>query len=361
MDLTFSLPTDATLVVKPDIAPGKPRELLVPLPEDGHYLLVLDNTSAEKQTSCPTAARNYLVFKREERRNAAALIFGGACHKGLEALCKGKTLDTACQAIVDFYANNPIDPEDYRTCMVAVNTLKHYFMHCAVVESYEWNILTDAKGLIVERPFELPLGVLDINMELQLPQWEGPRFVKQIHVAWSGRIDVIANTLGANRVIDHKTSSIDDERFFAHFQLSNQTNGYVWAAQQLWPELNVTGFCVNLLRLKRPAGGVGLLDRGPRGGVPALSMQRAQYDYTPERTERWARNALLLVESFVTCLMRRDATHPFGEFPMHTNNCMNKYGKCGYHDTCTIDDPHTELMLLTSDAFKSVTWNPVDE
>lgn len=361
MDLSFSLPTDDAMLVKPDITPGKPRELLIALPEEGHYLLVLDNTSAEKFTSCPTAARNYLVYKREERRNAAPLIFGGAIHKGLEALFKGKTLDEACQSIVTFYTNNPIDPEDYRTCAVAINTLKHYAMHSAVVEDYTWSILSDSSGIICERPFELPLGVLEVNSNVQLPGWTEPRFVSHIHVAWSGRIDLVANCSGANRVIDNKTSSISDARFFGHFQLSNQTNGYVWAAQQLWPELNITGFGVNVISLKRPSGSGALLERGPRGGESALKFMRAYYDYTPERTVRWANNALMIVENFVACLINRDGTHLYGQFPMHTAACFNKFGQCGYHTTCTIDDPFVELHLLNSDAFKTVTWNPVDE
>ena len=47
------------------------------------------------------------------------------------------------------------------------------------------------RRLIIERPFELPLGVLEIDDLVRLPKWN-ESIVRSIHVAWSGRIDLVA-------------------------------------------------------------------------------------------------------------------------------------------------------------------------
>ena len=105
---------------------------------------------------------------------------------------------------------------------------------------------------IVERPFEIPIGVLEVGEKLQLPGWPEPQQIDVIHVAWSGRIDLAAKVNGRNRVVDHKTTSVAGEQFIPSFQLSYQTQGYVWAAQQLWPELLIDSFCLDAIYLKRP-------------------------------------------------------------------------------------------------------------
>ncbi len=91
--------------------------------------------------------------------------------------------------------------------------------------------------------------------------------------------------------------------------------------------------------------------KGPRGGEPPLNFFRAYFDYSPERIAQWETNALTLVEDFVHCLVRN-------YFPMHTKWCFGKYGKCQFHDVCTIDDPFVRMKMLMSDAYKDVTWNP---
>ncbi len=63
---------------------AKRRLLLTPLDEPGHFLLVLDNSSLEKFTTCPKSAEYYLVAEREAQARNSALVFGGAIHAGLE-------------------------------------------------------------------------------------------------------------------------------------------------------------------------------------------------------------------------------------------------------------------------------------
>lgn len=341
------------------------RELLTPLSDPGEFLLVIDNSSIETFTTCPTYAMYHLVYAREAHARNAALTFGGAVHVGMEHIEKdeGKVrifnaamherewteTDTA-QSVLRYFTENPTPPDEYRTPTCALEVLAHYRVR-KTFPDYQWKVLSDNNGLLVERPFELPLGVLEVNEEIQLPHWPIPRLVKRIHVAWSGRIDLVVESNLKNRICDHKTTSIAGDQFVQDFQLSNATIGYLWAAQQLWPDLDISGFVLNAIHLKRHKPGTPLTLKGPRGGDPPLNFFRAYFDYTPERVKQWEENALVLVEDFVHCMVRNF-------YPMHTKWCFAKYGKCSYHDVCTIDDPTVRLRMLQSDAFKDVTWNP---
>lgn len=360
MDLSLTLPT-SSVVVRPEPKADLPRrQLLTPLPEPGEFLLVLDNTALEKFTTCPTAARNYLVLGREAHARNAALTFGGAIHAGLEAFLKGEGEDATTQAVLRYFTENPAPHDEYRTPQNAVDVLRHYAVR-STFPDYAWEIKSDAVGPLIERAFELPIGVIEVESRIKglqgidphknIDETEGGVWVSRIHVAWSGRIDVVATIGGLTYVVDHKTSSIDGDQFIQDFILSNQTQGYVWAGRQLWPDLDIAGFQLNAIRVKKPSAGCGLMDKGPRGGAPALHFYRVPFEYTPSRISQWHNNALLIVEDFVASLVRN-------EFPMHTKWCFGKYGRCPYHEVCTIDDPGVRLNVLMSDQYKAVTWNP---
>ena len=246
---------------------GKLRELLTPLPEEGHYLLVIDNSAMEVFTKCPTAALHYLVYRREAHARNASLAFGGALHEGIAELLRGHSEDDQDQAILNYFLENPPAPDEYRTPSLALQVMRHYRTRHACPD-YAWSILADTSP-IIERPFELPLGVLDVNTRIQLPDWPEPRLVKAIHVAWSGKMDLVANVALKNRVVDHKTTSIAGDTYIPSFILAHQTIGYVWACQQIWPSLDISGFCLNAIYLRKPGPwSTSLIAPGPRGGTP---------------------------------------------------------------------------------------------
>jgi hypothetical protein len=344
----------------PSVAPSR-RELLTLIPgTDSAYLLVLDNSSLTKFKECPTSWLFYAVYGREAHAKNAALSFGGGTHVGLEDLHRGPLPDESPESfaarwqqnVIDFFSRNPPPPDEYRTPSTCIEVLKHYQWR-SQFDDYKLSLLSDSSGLIVERPFELPLCTIPVNSTLKLPAWNEPRFVSQIHVAWSGRIDLVAHTHGLNRVVDHKTSSIDGDTFTQSFVLSSQVLGYIWAGRQLWPELDLRAFCLNVIRLKRPSGSTPLMEKGPRGGEPALKFFRCFYEYSPERMDWWKEQTINHVSDIVRCLIR-------SAFPSHDNQCMGKYGKCQYHDVCVNDHAPNRYKLLHSDLYKSVTWNPTD-
>jgi len=350
----MNLSTANVRVAPPDPV-GRTRHVLTPLPEPGHFLFVIDNSAAERFV-CPTLAKHYLVDGREPHPTNAALIFGGALHVGIEALLHGEPLASAQDRVTDFFVRHPAPLDEYRTLTHALQVLQHYQTRCGFAD-YRIEILSDDKGPLIERAFELPLGVLEVGSEILLHNV--PTFVSHIHVAWAGRIDVVALANGKARIIDHKTTSQAGgklrQNFIDDFHLSSQTRGYVWAARQLWPEHNIQSFCLDAIQFKKPAAGMSVADRGPRGGEPALDFFRHYFDYEEAAITDWAENALVRVEDFIHSMVR-------GFYPRETTYCFNrKYGKCSYWDVCTVGvtNPAAAHNLLHSNAYRQVTWNPV--
>jgi len=244
--------------------------------------------------------------------------------------------------------------------------MKHYRFQ-AQLPDYQWEILSDENGPVIERAFELPLGVLEVGAWIDMPWLTeeqktiacasrtnafGQPFVSHIHVAWSGRVDAIVHANGMARICDHKTAS--DKRYLnpQKYHLANQTIGYVWAAKQLFPSLDVRGFLLNGIIFRKPTGSGSIFDKGPRGGEPALTFSRYYYEYSDERLLWWANNALTIVSDFIHCLTRN-------EFPSHTAWCHGTYGPCPYLEVCEQDSPAMREALINSDRYKTVTWNPV--
>lgn len=348
------IPTDS-LILHPE-QPMLPKRLLLrELPTPGDFLLVLDNSSLEKFSTCDRSAQYHLVYSREAHAKNAALVFGGAVHEGLEALYRGESIDVQNQRIVQFFANNPAPLDDFRTVGNALEVLKFYRYEREHNPEYADETLTEyqqescSEVPILERAFELPLGVIEIDQHLVLPQWDGPRFVRTIHVAWSGRIDRLMRFNSLSHIQDHKTGIvIESEEYY----LASQTTGYVWAGRQLWPELDIWRFCLNALRLKKPTGSGAINLPGPRGGDPALKLFRAYFTYSAEDLLQWEQNTMALVSDFVHNLVR-------DYHPMKTKWCFGKFGKCPYHTVCTFSDAESRLRYLHSEAFKDVTWDPV--
>lgn len=364
--ISFSLPTSSVRLQPPTPVGSSRREFLTLLPElPGEALLVIDNSSLEKIKRCHASAFYYLIQGREGVPRTAALVYGGAVHQGLERfhrhqyfLANNICTDEKCMvhgpteqdnSVIRHFTNNPPPPDEFRTLPNALTVLSEYRKQCNPLlhPDYEWEILSDSEGPIIERAFELPLCVLEGEWT-----WNGET-IHRIHLAWSGRIDLLASVNGRPRVVDNKTSSIDGDQFIQSFQLSSQTIGYVWASAQIWSDISPTSFCLNTLRLKRPGIGQSIVAKGVRGGEAPLKFFRSYFDYTPERVAQWKEDTILLIEDFLHSVSRN-------HWPMNDRHCFDKFGRCPYHDVCLIDDPRVRLNYLASDAFKPVTWNPTD-
>jgi PD-(D/E)XK nuclease superfamily len=347
IDLDIELPN-----AHPPPPKGALRELLTPLPEDGEYLLSIDNSTLEGYERCPTFTLYKFVYRRQAHARNASLTAGGAVHKAIELQLKGFSPEQQDAGIVQYFLDNPTALDEYRTPPYIMEVMRHYRERCAFPD-YALTVLGDPP--IIERGFELPLGVIDVNTEIRLPDWPEPRLVKRIHVAWSGKIDAVADIMYGHRIVDHKTTSIAGDYYFLQFPLSHQTIGYTWAARQLFPELGIKGVCINTIFMRKPLNGASsLTSKGPRGGEPALQFLRLFYDYSEERTREWVANCMMIIEDMVHCLVRNF-------YPMYTHHCVNKYGRCPYHDVCTLDTVPSRHRMLSSEQFEDVTWSPTAE
>lgn len=296
--------------------------------------MLIDNTSLEHFTTCARNAEYYLLRNRELNVGRSALVFGGTLHECLEMYYRnpGKELE--------FYLKNaepiiqempePEDPKDFRTRARAFDAFLSY---CTSAIGDDFVVLNDeASEPYIERYFELPLGDVEFNSTFN------GKFFEKISVRWTGRIDLIIQEGDTPWVLDHKTTRIVGDSFFGNFYNSQQTIGYTWAASQLL-KTQVAGLFLNALAI-RPV---------TKTGVP-FELCRQKFPYQPSRVEEWVFNTLTLVSDFLSHLDR-------GFFPMETQWCVGKYGKCQFFDVCTLPAEQRETML-TSNFYKDVTWTP---
>jgi hypothetical protein len=108
--------------------------------------------------------------------------------------------------------------------------------------------------------------------------------------------------------------------------------GYVWTANKLWPELDISSFCLNGIGLRRCKDEfVNIMAPGPRGGEPPLTFFQVFYDYTEEQLIQWEENVTAIISDFIHSVVR-------DFYPQFTNSCFNKFGKCQYFDACTLEN-----------------------
>lgn len=327
-----------------------PSPLLVPHPnEPDSYILRIDNSTLTKFQTCPRAAEYYTLYRRTSTRSCA-LVFGGAIHQGLEVLYRNgfttESLLIAKQRCAQHFVDNPIIP-DWRTDAHAMTCLDKYFQtfqHDNTISIYNFN-----GEPFVERSFEIEVGHIEVNDSFHYPvklllghentPYPNELSIKKLYVHWIGKIDAVVHHYGKLMVMDHKTTTMLGDTFFADFELGQQPIGYTWALKQILGQ-RPDGFLVNPLALRKPTP----------SGKPFEFPPRKPYYYTDEQLNEWHANTMTLVSDFVSHTLRNF-------FPMSTVWCVGKYGMCPYHSVCTLPSTQRPVMLSTSN-FSNVTWDP---
>jgi hypothetical protein len=345
----FNIPTDLNDQVGIPNVPSERRPLLTH-DKDHDFILRIDNSTLEYFQSCARAAKFYCVDRRQGVPTAA-LTFGGAIHLGLETLyAKGfDALPEAIDRCVKYLSDITFrDPEEWRTPAIAEDTLRKYAAKYGADEMLK-PILHNGKPFI-EKPFSLVIGEMALGARMaytysQLTDVESDDtlFINKLTILWSGRIDIAA-TYGDDYVyvVDHKTSSIGGPQFFADFMLSQQMVGYNWALRQMLPEYHINGTVVNAI-----------IQRKPTKTGRALDFERQTYFHTQWHVDEWHTDINQHIEHFVYSLVT-------GKFPKSTKWCFGKFGKCKYHDVCTLP-PQQRHIMLASPEYTNVTWSPLDD
>jgi len=314
--------------------------------EPDDYVLLIDNSSMEKMTTCPRSAMFALIEGRTPP-SRPPLIFGGAHHNGLEAHYKGKSDDEIVQAMTAEF--DPNISMDWRTPELCLESMSDY------IKKYKNETITPLLGQnnlpMVEIPFSIPIGTVEINGHLQFPPRklvkdyrgdieEQQLYVRNITIFWTGKIDAFMKEGRSIWVMDHKTSSIKGNTYYDNFELSHQTIGYTWAAEQILGE-PVQGFLLNLI-----------INRKPTKSGTGREFDRRKYFYPRYRIDEWPHDTLAVIDDMIHRLMQ-------GVFPPARAWCTGKYGKCPYFDVCC-GPPDTRMAVLHSSAFEDNTWSPLD-
>lgn len=319
-----------------------PTPFLHPTPEPDVYEIHIDNTNKELFETCARAAEYYSIQRRERAGSKAALDFGGVIHEALvprKLVMSGESTATFTewtqqqqQIIIDFYANNPVGMDEWRTPDRAIEAICLY-NKTYPIEAEPFKMIAGT----VEMPFKIKLGEADLDTTVQTHT--GPVFIKKVIIYWTGKMDGLVD-YGSILVLDHKTTSVIGQQYYDDFVLSSQMHGYVWSARKLGHDAK--GLLLDVLGLRKPS----------KSGTPN-EFQRQRYFYTDEHLAEWEKDTFTLIVDFLEHWCR-------SYFPKSPKWCHGKYGKCQYWDVCT-SLPEQRQGVLDSELYQPVTWSPLNK
>lgn len=357
MNLLLSQLNLSGVQTRPPQQKGEPRYLLSHL-EGDDYVLEIDWSSIQQALTCDRSAMWSLIYGRTTGKSAA-LTYGSAIHKGLETYYRGgasltEILASGEQEFLDY----PPGLSEWRTYDSYARALTEYVKKYSIEDTF--TILRNSEDLpMVEQGFALPLTVIPVGEFLAFPgelicknppaviERAAPSdfagglnlFVDNIHVVWTGVIDLVVKDSDQLWIVDHKTTSIEGDSYWKQYELSQQFTGYVWAASELLGQ-RVEGAVANVIYGRQPT-------KTGRG----LDFLRRRYHYRDDQLGEWRQNMIWLMEDFVHNLQT-------GRFPMKTQWCVGKFGTCPYHDVCSLPSS-ARLTMLMSDQYSRNVWNPL--
>jgi len=325
-----------------------PKRALLEHVHNHTYALRIDNSTLETFQTCSRAAKFYCVDRRQ-RLPSGALAFGSGFHLALDTIyTKGYAAEAEAidLALAYLSANATPNPDEWRTPALLQDAIKAY---CKEYRDNDAISPIKLNGTpLVEIPFSLTLGEIELNRHLPFTYADLTdddrtelMYIDKLIILWSGRIDIAGN-YGDNDVyvIDHKTTSIGGPQFFADFYLSQQMVGYNWALRQILPEHKIVGTVVNAIIQRKPT-------RTGKG----LEFARQTYFHQDWHVSEWQDDVMHEVERFVFSLVENS-------FPKATKWCFGKYGRCPYHEVCTLP-PDQRRFMLDSREYINVTWSPL--
>jgi len=145
---------------------------------------------------------------------------------------------------------------------------------------------------------------------------------------YTGKIDLLVEWEGKELVVEHKSSGMDATTFFKTYHLSDQVTGYVWAAKQIYP--NVQGALINGLGKGRIA---------KTKGIAHHWFQRETFLRTPRDLDRWLRMRRQIRAEREMVIRTWEAAGKPGPdldsiFYMETESCYNWGRACQYLEAC---------------------------
>lgn len=321
----------------------------------------IDNSTLSNITACPRKAAYGNLMRRQEVRNRAALFFGGAIHKALEVrdleqqiLVTAAIEEKMISSLVEYYVDCD-DSDDYRNLSYAIRTIERY--NKTWQADPQTAITLPSGEVAVELPFALSLGTIPIGEEIWVSDpdiEEGKphlKHIEEVEIIFTGKIDRLCEKNGQHFLLDHKTTSMGGPTFFDEFYVSHQFRGYKWAAEQLLGK-PFQGVIINAIIARPPL----------KSGDVNFTFDRQDILIEDSQVHEWQHSFLAIVQKFIhDHINQTHYTHqPELAYPMHTNSCVTKYGKCEFFQVCQLPPPHRPAMLW-SGLYETRTWDPLED
>jgi hypothetical protein len=294
----------------------------------------IDNSRFEHITTCMRASEYSIVRGRVSSTIKTALTFGSAIHLALKLryrYCLHHPVTEDIQnkqflLLEKFWETHPTPLGDHRTLGLAQEAIMVYNRN---ITQEPFHILTHKNKPIVEEPFAVPLGVVSMGS-------------KKIKVIWIGKLDLgVTEVDNEIWVIDHKTSSVGGDYYFAEYPTSNQMKGYTYSLRHILGKA-VKGAQVNAIFVRKPT-------RTGKG----IETARAKFAFDDDTLEEWKVNTLYIVSDFLHSYQREF-------FTMETKQCVHRFGACQFQPICQMS-PSTRLQWLESGEFREDTFSPLHE
>jgi hypothetical protein len=301
----------------------------------------IDNSRLESFVTCEMAGKYAIAMKRVGHDDPA-LNFGGAMHAALELrylLEESKapsilTKRRQATLLSRWFARKPNPAEDYRSLHFALRAMRAYndFYGDEEFSIYRYSSSDPASvvdTLAIEEPFSWPLGIVHLL---------SGRIVK---VVWIGRVDLVVNWRSKMCIVDHKTTRLSPDYYYAVFGTSSALKGYTWVVEQktgILPEYSI----INALHCYKP---------GKTERARTFDFSRRAFSFDRETIDEWRLNTLHHVRAFLNCV-------ELNRFRMQETQCMQKYGLCEYYPVCSIT-PGSRESTLFSNAYKDDDWSPL--
>lgn len=304
-------------------------------------VLITDNSDLEHL--CEREYYYAVVLRKQARGdNRAALNAGSAIHAALDLHYRGETdLEVLEGAIVKHL---PPVVGEWRTPALLIETLHRYLEHWRGKDFIPY---TTPEQTFVELPFSVPLGEIEVLNEFYHNE---VKYVKGqiIPIIYTGRFDLIERNGKEFWVVDHKTASMTGDSYWTHFELAQQTIGYVWAVRQCLPQLNVVGAKLNAIVTRRPVE-----NPKPNSKAKTFEFDRRTFRYSPEHVDEWHRDVLHQCGTIIHHLQT-------GYWPKRTMCCVKAraYGTCQFAPICKTLPSHradAESIYLEDNH-----WSPLD-
>lgn len=346
-----------------------PRRRLLRSCGNDDYIFETDYSNISTYLSCPKQYENAVVLGREGLYDTSATSFGDLFHRCEELRLRADPRDEPAWTTVyakqhalvqEHFSTFRPAPTDHRTADRMIAVLAAYNQRYAG-DCWPQLVLTIDDETLIERPFSYDLCTIAVNAVVPYspetlvidsdqhpeccltigPDSRPGLFIRNIHVRYTGKIDLALQENGGLWVVDHKTTSMGGEAFFNSFRTSLQTRGYTAAASRIL-NLPFLGCIVNAVVIRKPS----------KTGTPTEFI-RQPYFYSPDSQDE-------AIEAMKTHTAGIVSMLTVGNFPQAATSFKSPCDWCDYNDNCSLPRDQ-RLADLQSPLFRDKTWNPAHE